>query len=307
MRNWSVLFVVLSLAPIWACDQRASRSTGDTATPASETVQVDPRDLIFCDVVRKRLTADDCEDAKVVAAKVETGLGAFNVQKTMERGRTVTLQLAVGRKEEPPVPPAPPPPAPTDSATPPPESATSPAADTAPPTERPPPSSQTPAEVVGQLPGEVIEYAPVIGREMSADLIGEGFKIAPQSPRIQTVSAVGVTTWDWAVTPLTSGVRTLSVKTAVVFTDSQGKSTAIANTPRNVEVRVKVGPLGLIEDVLAKLPGWLKAVAAVLTALGGLLLAWRGAAGAFGGRAAPAEPDKPGGDAGRPPTPPPPR
>jgi hypothetical protein len=152
--------------------------------------------------------------------------------------------------------------------------------------------------VVGQLPGEVIQYAPVIGREMSADLIGEGFKIEPQSSRIQTVSAVGVTTWDWAVTPLTSGVHTLSVKTAVVFTDSQGKSTAIANTPRNVEVRVKVGPLGLIGDILAKLPGWLKAIAAALTGLAGVLLAWRGVTSALGGHASPAEPDKPDGGPG---------
>lgn len=289
MRTRTSLALMAALA-LCACNDR--RENVAAAAPG-ETVPLPAENHVFCELVGQKLSREDCDNAGLVASKVKAGVGAFNVPLTMLRGRTVTIQLAVGEKRDPPPaqntsaveaqPPVETPPAP------PPEPAEGPAdlpaPAPAPAPAPPPPPPETPAEAVGENEGAVIDYHPVIGRRMAAELTGVGFKVEPLSPRIQTVSPHGLTTWEWAVTPTAGGSQSLTMKTAVVIDTSDGKELSLATTTRSKTVSIRVNALQYVWDVILQAPTWLKAIGALLAALGGVFTAWRAMVGAARGKA----------------------
>ncbi|MBI1685780.1 hypothetical protein [Caulobacter hibisci] len=280
----------------------ACQRTGEASVAPGETVPVAAENLIFCELVGQKLSREDCDNAGLVESKVKAGVGAFNVPLTMLRGRTVKIQLAIGEKTDPP------PSQPSETTTnasavdnsvaPPPEGAPE-TPQPAPSPPPPPPPPETPSDVVRENEGTVIDYHPVMGRRMAADLTGTGFKIEPLSERVQTVSSRGLTTWEWAVTPTSGGSQSLTMKTAVVFTTSDDKELALATTTRSKTVAIRVNALQYIWDVIVQAPTWLKAIGALLAALGGVFTAWRAMIGAARGQE-----DKSDGDRGDAPAPP---
>lgn len=291
MRIRSTLIAPLAAAGLLAlagCNASAPANSADAV--AGETTEVAEQDMVFCQEVGERLSRWDCDDARAVASRVKAGVGAFNAPETMMRGKPVTIELAIGEKAEPPPKPEPaPPPSPPapDGATPPPDPPEpAPGPENPPP---PPPPPPDPAEAVAGNEGVVVQYAPVIGRRMAADLVGEGFDIKPMSDRIQTVSPHGLTTWQWQVTAKEGGRHTLTIKSAVVVKTSLGRELSLVSTTRTKAVEVRISPLAYAWDVIQKAPTWLKGIAAVLVGLGGVFAAWRGMVAAAKGKGGEAE------------------
>jgi hypothetical protein len=139
---------------------------------------------------------------------------------------------------------------------------------------------RTPHQVATQAAGsnsssaQVIDYYPFVGRQMSADLTGEGFDIKSISQREQPLSDGAVTTWEWEVTARDYGKKTLIVKTAVVMMDSQGKPVPLKPTTEFKEVTVWIWFGGVLE-LIKSLPDWLKVITATLAGVAALFGAWK--------------------------------
>ncbi len=150
------------------------------------------------------------------------------------------------------------------------------------PQPEPPP---TPAETVDPLQGETVEFQPLVGRFMRAELKGAGFNIAPLSPPSQEVLPDSVTTWTWEVIAEQGGQRALTLTTVVEGCTAEGQCYPLRSTSRNYAVNVTVGWLGWVEDFLTAAPNWLKLVAGALAALAVLVAAGFGLRNALrGGR-----------------------
>ena len=116
-------------------------------------------------------------------------------------------------------------------------------------------------------------FLPDVGRFMSADLSWQGFRIMPKSTRSQQIPKGGQAIWLWEVTALQPGKRSLTL-TTVVEGLVGGSRHALANTQEVRTVVVEVSWPDRLMDGLEVLPRWLKAVTALMVALGALLAAW---------------------------------
>jgi hypothetical protein len=151
-----------------------------------------------------------------------------------------------------------------------------------PPLPAPPtPSPSTPDEVVDPLQGDTVQYTPLVGRFMRAELTGNGFEITPLSQASQEVLPESVTTWSWRVEANEGGQRALTLRTVVEGCTADGQCFPLRSTSQNYDVTVQVGPLGQVQDFLAAAPTWLRLLAGVLTALAVLVGAWFGLRNAF--------------------------
>lgn len=267
-------------------DKSAAAPIGSAGTPAAAPAG---QQLPFCDEIGRRVSVEDCEDARILAKQAEAGLAAFNAPDPMKQGETVTLQLAVAFPQKPP-----PPPAPVgqtgsneETTT---EEATAagarrhravhhaahhPHAAIAPPPEAAAPPA-TPSEIVAQEPGHPVSMQIKVGRHMAAELSGDGFSIRALSPRVQEVTEDGPTTWEWAVTANRSGEQTLTLKTLIEGQTADGQWVPLKSTVHDQKIMVKVSWLAAARALLTALPGWIKLVAAVIAALTTLVVAWLG-------------------------------
>lgn len=257
------------------------------ASPANVAVRAE--DLQYCPVVQKRITRDDCEDLTRTSDVARAGAAAVNVPSPMWRGRSETIQLAVGVK-----PPdfaqdetghAPDPRAAADNAT---EVVLdNMTANSGQPDHPPRPSGPdgSPADVVRGNRGVIVQYAPIVGRYMRASLVGRGFDIKPLSAESQVVGPDSYTTWEWQVTPVSADAYVLTLKTVVEGETATGQRYPLKPTSRNLQFKVEVSTVDRIKDALLALPDWLKAITAVLTALALLLTAWWGVRRALAGKA----------------------
>jgi len=255
----------------------------------------------FCAEVGRRVSPQDCADFAALSEDAAQGAAAFNAPDPMERGEVHTLQLAISfaltqeqiaarderarleaerleaeriaaqaeqeaavlttedsTEAEPGTRP-----------TPPPISAAAPA----------PPL--TPSETVDPLQGETVEFTPLVGRFMRAELVGNGFDIEPLSPASQEVLQDSVTTWNWRVVAREGGRRALTLRTVVEGCTAEGQCYPLRSTSQNYDVNVTVGIVGQVQDALTAAPTWLRLVAGVLTALAVLIGAWFGLRNAF--------------------------
>ncbi|HPU15135.1 MAG TPA: hypothetical protein PK808_03545, partial [Polymorphobacter sp.] len=226
----------------------------------------------------------DCTLARELVARAEQGVGAFNAPASIRRGDTVRIQLVLALA--PPPPPPPPPPAPetspvdADVATPAPEApAEADGSGTREPATahdevrraaKPPP---TPAETVAPLPGETVEFTPVVGRHMAAELSGEGFDIVAKSPRAQDVLPDSQTSWEWDVTARVKGPHTLTLKTLVEAEFADGQRYALRSLSTNKTIEVTVTPMGRVSDAIDAAVEWLGKTTNLLTALAGTIAA----------------------------------
>jgi hypothetical protein len=254
--------LIFALAVLASCGQVSTETNApaEPAPSATETpVPPPPEDSsVFCAEVARRVTQAQCNTYVELAQSATRGMAAFNAPNPMQRGQARTLQLAISAQ---------PAPAPAqDEVTDAPTNAT---------------AAQTPSEVVSQLPGETVEFKPLVGRFMRAELTGAGFDITSQSPTQQEIVNESVTTWTWQVIARQGGDRALTLTTVVVgCTEGAGECVPLRSTTQNYTVRVAVAPLDQAKDFLFGLPDWIKLASAIIAALAGLftaIAAFRGA------------------------------
>lgn len=218
----------------------------------------------FCEEIGRRVSQADCDVLNQLADGAQAGVAAFNAPDPMKRGERHTLQLAIGH-------------APT------PEEIAERVAASRAEAQRAEAASATgehgglgdngPRVTVDPLEGETVEYQPLVGRFMRAELSGAGFNITAQSPASQEVLPDSVTTWTWEVIAQQGGQRALTLTTVVEGCTAQGQCYPLRSTSRNYAVNVTVGWLGRAEDFLTAAPNWLKLLAGVLAALAALIAA----------------------------------
>ena len=295
--------VILSAALLGLVSCRKPAATAaDSSAAASDIVGLVPKVALHpCNVTATQLTDEDCQAAQYWLDKASEGTASFNAPKRMIQGQTKLVTLAIGT--------APPPALASESA---------PAASSAVPrSEEPAASSARPHiisldirhQVRGPSPHDtvagtidaktnnIIDYHPFVGRQMAADLEGDGFDVTPLSPRVQAVSDESVTTWEWQVRARKFGTRNLIMKTAVIMIDSQGKADQLIPKSQSKSVSVWIGPDGIL-SALDAVPAWLKAIAAILVGIAAVITAWKGLPVLFrrgqGPKPPPADPrDKP--------------
>lgn len=281
----TVLAAGALLVALGSCNPKDEKAQNVSATDNSGLVNVG--DLHPCRVTGTQLTIEDCGAAQYWLDQSKQGVAAFNAPTWMVQGQTRLVTLAIG------VAPAPEPAAETPATSAGDSSAQSSSteaetaatgADTA---ATPPPkvafhhhiAVETPHQAVADATTDkhekIVDYHPFVGRQMAADLEGDGFDIKAISPRVQPIADQAVTTWEWEVKARKIGKRTLTMKTAVVMIDSQGKPQPLIPTTETKPVSVWIGFEGVL-DLLKALPDWLKALAAIGVAAGGLFAAWKG-------------------------------
>lgn len=265
-----VLTVALLMA-LAGCD--AARREASNASAEIVNAQV-AGEMIFCREINRRTTRQDCDDLTQTASQAARGTAAFNVPP-MTRGRATMIQLAISLEPPPMI----------DSAgggEPIVDNASAPenAADAIevtgpePSPARPDLKGPAPVEVVKGLPGETEQYSPLVGRDMRAELIGQGFKIDAKSPASQVLAPGSTTTWEWEVTPQRGTNYALSIKTAVEGVMADGTRVVLRSTVETRAVNVKVTWYDRVRDGLTEAPTWIKLVTGVLLALAALFAAW---------------------------------
>ena len=303
IRTITAPLLVLLLLP--GCN----KSENSSAVDASENVSAETNEtapapaasagLVPCPEVGRRLTQQDCDDLTGVANNARAGVAAFNAPEVMVRDKPVVLELAVGLP-----PPERPPAAPDETAT---ANGAAPASnetdavdpndtganatedDNANVTEanrprahhhataiaRPPepPKPQTPQDIVGELPGKVVSYSPVVGRFMRATLTGAGFTIKPLSPPSQEVFRDSQTVWQWEVTALKPDPHVLTLTTVVEGVTQDGTHYPLRSTTRSQSVKIERTMGQKIWDAIDIIPDRLKAITAVIVALTALVTA----------------------------------
>ena len=244
------LMAALMLA---ACSEAPQQSAPAASESAPAAAVAEAEQTVFCPEIERRWSAQECQDFTNLARSVEAGAAAFNAPDPMQRGQTHTLQLAVSY--------APPEPREQASAE----------------LERPPasdPQPLTPSETIEPLPGRTVEFTPLVGRFMRAELTGAGFDIAPVGPASREVLPDSVTTWSWQVTARQRGVQALTLTTVVEGCPADGGACIpLRSTTQNYTVNVAVSPIGEVRDVLAGMPDWIKLASALIAAFAGLVAA----------------------------------
>lgn len=235
-----------------ACGQVSERSAPADSESTAPAASAQAEETVFCPEIERRWSARECEDFTNLARSAEAGAAAFNAPDPMERGETHTLQLAVSyappEREE--------------------EAARPPPAD---------PQPLTPSETVDPLPGATVEFTPLVGRFMRAELTGAGFDIEPVGPASREVLPDSVTTWSWQVIARQRGTQALTLTTVVEGCPADGGACIpLRSTTQNYTVNVAVSPVGEVRDVLAGMPDWIKIGSAIIAALAGLVTAMFG-------------------------------
>ncbi len=278
--TWAILIL---LAGCNAAHQETNDTGEDIAIVANAQVA---GEMIFCREINRRTTRQDCDDLTETASQAKNGTAAFNVP-AMTRGKSTMIVLAIsldpppveepGSGGEPAVENA------SDNA---PDNTTVPenasiTLETPTPSPVPSPSAArpnfkgpAPADVVDDLPGETEQYSPLVGRDMRAELIGQGFKIEPRSPASQVLRPGSTTSWEWEVTPLRGSDYSLAVKTAVEGVMANGERVVLGSTVETRTVDVKVRWYDRVRDGLTEAPAWIKLVTGVLLAIAALFTAW---------------------------------
>jgi len=97
--------------------------------------------------------------------------------------------------------------------------------------------------------------------------------VTPVTPAVQEIAREGQAIWTWGVEAEQSGPKTLTV-TTVVEAKVNGRVYELKQTQRERTLTVGVPFMRRARDTLEALPGWLKLLTGVLTALAALATAW---------------------------------
>jgi hypothetical protein len=286
MRHSGLLLCNAILLVVSAC--HSSNNAGNVenveenaaAMDMNATATFPEQNLVFCPVVDARVSQSDCDDLKSVESQVQTGVGAFNVPNPMTRDQTKAITLVVDRRTPEEIAEIENPEANAVDAGPAGNAVAegnavgeanavenaaaaadgNEAAAEAPPHHahhanhgpKPPQPAPTPNQIVGALEGTTETIAPQVGRFMSADLSGDGFKIEALGPASQEIPPGEQATWEWNVTPTEGGSHTLTLKTVVEGVVA-GKHYPLSRTQTIKRVQVDVSWPGWFADELDQL------------------------------------------------------
>lgn len=284
-RAWLIAGAALVLASCGKSAEAPADATADAAadTAADSETTVDAAALRPCPVLRNDLaTTQDCERAGAARATIEEGLAAIRAPDRMEIDKPSVIRLAIGEKPDvaaPAEPSAAPEPEPEPSS----GDAVAEPASTGPqgeagepsPPPPPPPPPPTATDVAEQVPGETVNYNPLIGQFMRAQLRHDGsFKVISAPEELQEVVEGGVTTWDWTVVPTRGGDHVLTIVTEAGFRDGAGKFRALQGVrPQTQTIHVYVPWWRRILDAVNGAPPLVKALTLLVTGITGLLTA----------------------------------
>ncbi|HEY0412523.1 MAG TPA: hypothetical protein VGD66_05225 [Allosphingosinicella sp.] len=280
-KKLAVLPSLLLLSLVAGCGGQGPEGGGN-ASYTGEDQSGPPRASVYCPAVEQRVSPQDCEDLTRADAEVRPGAAAFNVPDPMRRGQTFEVHLVIDRRspKEIRIIEGPRQGAPGD--------ATGNVADSDPGASNTASaetgaqenaaasageaSAPTPGQIVDPLEGRAERFFPPVGRYMRAELVGEGFDIAPKTAASQEIPLGASADWIWSVTARKGGVHALTLVT-VVEGVTGGRRFVLARSPRVRTVTVEVRLSDRIWDVLTGAPAWIKAVTAVVAAVTGLLTA----------------------------------
>jgi hypothetical protein len=279
-KKLAVLSSLVLLSLVGGCGGNRDATENASNTAADEVGP--PRASVFCPAVEQRVSRQDCEDLTRADAEVHPGAAAFNVPDPMRRGESFEVHLVIDRRSpkeiriiEGPLPGGPEDTAEnvsdnldaSDTAS---SNETGAQENTAAPVGKG--SAPTPGQIVEPLEGRAERFSPPVGRHMRAELVGEGFDIAPETAASQEIPLGGSADWIWKVTARKGGVQALTLVT-IVEGVAGGRRFVLARTPRVRTVTVEVRLSDRIWDLLTGAPAWIKALTAVVAALTGLLTA----------------------------------
>lgn len=259
MRTW-IFLALVSLLVVSGCGKKEEAPMSVPVGVGGAAPSTDALNK-YCDELQRMVPESDCTLARELVARADAGIGAFNAPSPIKRGETVLIQLVLAMA---------PPPAPAEM-----PREIEKKKDSADETLRhgAPPAQPTPAQTVDPLPGETVEFTPIVGRHMAAELSGEGFDIVAKSPREQDVLPQSQTSWEWLVTPHVKGLHTLTLKTFVEAEFSDHKRLALRSLTTNKTIEVTVTPMGVVSDVIDSAIVWLKKTENLLKAVAGLVAA----------------------------------
>lgn len=263
MRTW-IFLAVVSLLVLSGCgkkEEAAIKAPSGASEVPSEVAPSTGALNKYCDELQRLVSEADCTLARELVVRADAGIGAFNAPSPIKRGETVLIQLVLAMA---------PPPAPVETSRDV-ELRNAPVDKTL--RHGAPSPHPTPAQTVDSLPGETVEFTPIVGRHMAAELSGEGFDIVAKSPREQDVLPQSQTSWEWLVTPQVKGLHTLTLKTFVEAEFSNHKRFALRSLTTNKTIEVTVTPMGIVSDFVDAAIIWLKKTENLLKAVAGLVAA----------------------------------
>jgi len=198
-----------------------------------------PEALAPCAAMRgERVPPETCERI----SRLARAAGAFNAPDAMVRDETTRIRFALDRDND----------------------------------------AAAAAAAVDTLPGETVSIETRAGRFMRVTLTGQGFEVKPLDPERKDLFASPLASWEWDVTPEEEGDRILTLRTFVEIPMADGEMKTAWEQIENREIRVSVTFGQRVEDIAAESEAWLKrgqnwliALAAFITALGGVWLAIR--------------------------------
>lgn len=305
MKSWSLATCLALLLSVTACTGEGP-SDGNEATAEENFMGEnmiasggDPAEEVWCEVLEQEVPRKDCEQLSKIA-EVTDGSAALNVPDPMNRGDRIDVKLIVDRRtpqvieqldamaienvsasgnemenaahsnasgDEGPIPSEGDTPSPVDVG-----NLQDPVTE---PVEPEPSASQnpTPKQQAGKMPGTTESFDLKVGRQMRAELTGQGFEINPMSPAVQQIPKGDQASWTWEVIALQGGPKTLTVRT-VVEASVNGRTYRLRQTEYHKTVQVGVSLWDRIKDWLRELPESLQLISAALTALAGVAGAW---------------------------------
>ena len=198
----------------------------------------DPDEVIYCKVLRDRITRAQCDHYTEIWSMLEVGAGGVEFPDTMVRGETETVSFALTAEQED--------------------------------------SEAALKDALGGAPDQTVRLK--VGRKMAAQLHGVGFRIEPEGLQQQDLFLSDSTRWEWRVTPLRASRYRLLLSAYVVVPAADGseKESFLKTLELPLSVEVTWGHKfgDFLDDSQAWLErgtNWLAALAGFLAALVGVL------------------------------------
>ena len=225
-----------SPSPRYAPARRQRSATSYAIRPA------DPKQVIYCDILRDRATVAECDYYQEIMDKLQTGEGGVRILPPgpVRRGDTATLRFGI-------------------------------TAD---------PKNVPVTVVLSGKPSQIVTLK--IGRRMAMQLRGDGFKIDHTEIRTLDLFVGKQAFWEWQITPVRASRYDLLLSAYVIVpaADGTGKPTLLNTT--DVPVEVQVTWSDRVNDVLMdstawfqRGTNWLKGLTLFVLAIGGLFTAVR--------------------------------
>jgi hypothetical protein len=292
-RSKASLLVAAAALTIYGCKQSPQENAADSieanAENAADVIETAgaTQPTVFCAVVKRRVSSDDCDDLAVMEKDAKEGVGAFNVPDPMTKGKSVSIVLVIDRRSPEEI---------AAIETPMTETTATNAAenvdeniasaeasvdennvvseDKVPRTEaRTRPRSTaapTPSQRVEPLEGRTETIVPKVGRFMSAELDGDRFDIDPRGARSEEIPPGEQASWEWKVTPTAKGAGHLTLKT-IVEGEIEGKRYSLSRTEKTKSVTVNITRGDQIREWIDSAIDWLNRMKLLILAIVGVV------------------------------------